>query len=389
MNKTAGIVWYFKGPNGWDRKPVVRGKEGRIKQGVVMIDGKEHTFPQGRFQIRSYVGRKVVYENVSNSVIGTFADGALVKKIGKLRDIAAGKALPARSLAQMAKAYVKDCHSRQALEAAEDAQRVLDEFLSLRRIAYPSDVRRDDVLAFHKALRGRGLSDRTVANKDARLRSFLRFAGVKSSTLPPKPKYERKLVTVYDAADVTALLNVADGELGLALEMALKLGLREQELMFAEWGDVHWQDATFRVQGKPHWGFKVKDSEQREVPIPADLLYRLEEWHARRPDSRLILGTENDKPNGHFLRALKRLAKREGLNCGACAGCTGPTGECRQFTLHKLRRTYATTLLRNGLDVRTVQAYAGHADLETTLRYLRPASSRESQEKINAITWGQ
>jgi integrase len=170
--------------------------------------------------------------------------------------------------------------------------------------------------------------------------------------------------------------------------MALKLGLREQELMFAEWTDVNWQDSTFRVQGKQHWEFKVKDSEQREVPIPADLLERLREWRRTRPKSKLIVGTASDKPNGHFLRALKRLAKREGLNCGSCGGCRG-TGDCQQWTLHKLRRTYATTLLRNGVDVRTVQAYAGHADMETTLRYLRPASAAEAQERINAIQWGE
>jgi site-specific recombinase XerD len=62
-------------------------------------------------------------------------------------------------------------------------------------------------------------------------------------------------------------------------------------------------------------------------------------------------------------------------------------GECQEWTLHKFRRTYCTTLLRSGLDLRTVQAYMGHADLASTMRYLRPASSAEAQTRINAIQW--
>lgn len=50
---------------------------------------------------------------------------------------------------------------------------------------------------------------------------------------------------------------------------------------------------------------------------------------------------------------LKRLAKRVGLSCGKCQGCASDLKQCQQWTLHKLRRTYGTTLLRNGVDLKT------------------------------------
>jgi integrase len=61
--------------------------------------------------------------------------------------------------------------------------------------------------------------------------------------------------------------------------------------------------------------------------------------------------------------------------------------ECEGYTLHRFRRTYITTLLRSGIDLRTVQAYAGHKDLASTMRYLRPATGKEAKAKLNAVKW--
>jgi site-specific recombinase XerD len=43
--------------------------------------------------------------------------------------------------------------------------------------------------------------------------------------------------------------------------------------------------------------------------------------------------------------------------------------------------------LRGGVDLRTVQAYAGHKDIASTMGYLRPASAKEAQAKLNTIEW--
>lgn len=69
----------------------------------------------------------------------------------------------------------------------------------------------------------------------------------------------------------------------VVIELGLKLGLREQEICYAEWTDVDWDESAFGVQGKKRWDFGVKDSEQREIPCPADLLKRLKAWHEDRP----------------------------------------------------------------------------------------------------------
>lgn len=73
--------------------------------------------------------------------------------------------------------------------------------------------------------------------------------------------------------------------------------------------------------------------------------------------------------------------------CPNCiAGVKGERG-CDEIELRKFRRTCITTWLRNRIDPRTVMEYAGHADLETTLRYARPAAATERIAAVSEIKW--
>ena len=253
-----------------------------------------------------------------------------------------------------ASAYIVDTLGRGATEAAEQARLVTSEFIGVcrkRKKEYIDEITRDDIYTFWTTLRARGCGPRTVANKHARLNSWLKFAGLDKSMIPPKPRYEDTLPTIYEPDETATLLANADKYMEVCILIGLKCGLRDQELQHLEFSDLNWAEGTLRVQGKPRWGFHVKTWEQRDIPVPD-----------------------------------AALARQAGLNCGRCDGCH-ERGECREFTLHKFRRTYITTLLRQGIDLRTVQAYAGHKDIASTMRYLRPASGTEARSKVNAVTW--
>ena len=55
------------------------------------------------------------------------------------------------------------------------------------------------------------------------------------------------------------------------------------------------------------------------------------------------------------------------------------------FWLHKFRATFATRCLGAGVDLRTVQQWLGHSDMESTMRYLKPSRSRHVREKVDEI----
>ena len=395
-SKSVTLMIRYKDADGkWKRKPVARGANGRVKPDHAQIDGKAVAVKGGAYELRRIVVRQPVYVPAGKRAADADAQRARLERTTAAIEAAKGTdvqviAIPGRkTLKETAAAYISDAQGRNANEAAEQARLVSTEFIDLmrkRNKAYIDEIDRDDIFGFHAALRKRGCGDRTVANKHARLASWLRFGGIDKAILPPVPRYEEKLPTIYSSEQTKAILAAADPVMKICILLGLKTGLRDQELMHLEFRDINWKDKTLRVQSKEQWGFLPKTWEQREIPIPDDLVAELAAWQKTREGQELVLGTKNHKPNTKLLRTLKSMVHRAGLSCGRCKGCK-EINECKEFTLHRLRRTYLTVLLRNGIDLRTVQAYAGHKDLASTMRYLRPATGTEAQAKLNAVAW--
>ncbi len=389
--KAVALMWYCRTPKGWRRFPVCLGGNNRVKHGYVMVGGVLTHFPEGRYEIRLYENRKKVYKRAGDNAADAMAARDREEHLVSAKQSAmeAGVKIveePERlHFRKAALKFEQDAKERGAMEAAEVNRNVTAEFIAVTSLTYADEVNRDHVFKFHRALRARGLSERTVSNKHKRLGSFFAFCKIGRAIMPPAPKYDATVPDTYSLEENGKILAVADSYMRTVIEIGLKCGLRDQEMQHLEWGDIRWEDSILRVTSKPHWGFKIKDSEERDIPIPSDLLKLLKERREANPDGRLVVPTKSGKPNSKLLRMLKRLAKRNGLNCGLCEGCKG--GECQEWTLHKLRRSYCTTLLRSGLDLATVQRFMGHSDLASTMRYLQPATSKESQNAINAIQW--
>lgn len=388
------LVIRYKTAKGWPRASVVRDANGRIRPGYALIDNMPVHVDDFRYEVRYYEKRKLKYKNAGRNPVQ--AEGlrhriesqSTAKAIAERAGIRVEIAEERRTLRGTSQQYIDDAVARQAIEAAEQARNVTEEFIGLVRKTYIDELTRQDVLQFHEALRKRGCEDRTVANKHVRLASWLRFAGFDKKELPPKPKYELELPTVYTPDEVSSILGAADPYMHLVILLALKCGLRDQEIVHLTWTSVDLERKMLRVQGNPKWQFKVKDYEQRDLPIPVDLLIALKARKRAKPNTTLVVGTARDHPNRKLLRLLKRIVKREKLGCGHCEGCQpGHTG-CSGWELHKFRRTFATRALQTpGMDLRTVQMLMGHKDIKSTMRYLRPAESESLHDLISKVKW--
>jgi integrase len=274
----------------------------------------------------------------------------------------------------------------------------LADYMAATQISSTSQITPDLMLRFHAELRRKGNGDRTVANKHAGVKAFILWLGLDAKkTLGRTPRYEKKLPRVYAPDQISSLKgeNASDftdprieaETMAVTLDVLRMAGLREQEAVYLQWPDVDLKAGLIKIRSKPKLGFKIKDKEQRDVAIPQELVKVLTAWKKKKPSVRFVLGTENDTPNCKMLRSLKRLARRAGLNCGRCEGCQSEHQECREFTLHAFRRTYATSLAERGVPIRTIMTQLGHSDLETVLRYLGHMETAKTKVLLDKRPW--
>lgn len=214
---------------------------------------------------------------------------------------------------------------------------------------------------------------RSAYNKFENVMTFLKASGrtsvVKSGDWP---RFVEEEPEVYDKADLKKLYAVSDTQEALWWDFFLMTGLREQEAMYTCWRDVDLAHGTIAVRWKPQYGWTPKAYKERSVPVPAKLIAKLKALKATaKKDCPLVFPTAGCKPKFDFLDCLKACAKRAKL-------------EPEEFYLHKFRATFATWHLWEGIDLRTVQSWLGHTDLESTLRYLKPSRSKETRAKVDA-----
>ena len=269
------------------------------------------------------------------------------------------------------------------------------------RGTYLDDVGRKQVLGFVKYLRtkkskrGKHLGDRYIHNHLINLISFLNEYGktglIKSDEWP---KYEEPKVRVYSDRDLTRLLEVCSTEERELVEFLLGSGCREGEVAHAEWIDIDFATAELHIYSKlEKYGWRVKDSEQRLVPLSDVVVEMLRRRRERHPNSVLIFPNSFNRPEGLLLRLVKSVALNAGLNCGDCQ--TTIDGDlvtcknhpvCRRFQLHRFRKTWATRRSRAGMDIVTIAEKLGHSDLDTTRKYLKADdnSSERLRAQVNA-----
>jgi integrase len=368
-----------------------------VKPNVVLIQGLERSFPIGHYVLRHHEGRRSVWTRIEGSASDALAAMNTAQKKTTARIVAKDADLkvdesdtPALSIKASLTKYVDAATARGALEAAEVVERAVNEFMLTCKKSSVDQITRDDVVKWQASMRKRGLSDRTVYNRHLNFRSFCLFASLDADAVcGPSPRYEEQAVEIYEDDDLKPFFAALTTEYDkLLFGVLLACGLREQEAMHLEWRSINWTARTLRVQSNPRYDFKVKDAEQRDVPVPADLLNRLKAYRETQPTQKLVFGKRggrDDAPDGHLLRRLKGLARSAELNCGECEGCTGKNKECGFWYLHRFRSTYITRLLRSGVDIRTVMKLSGHSDLESIMRYLRPSEDSSVQLAVNNL----
>jgi integrase/recombinase XerD len=172
----------------------------------------------------------------------------------------------------------------------------------------------------------------------------------------PFPRRERKLPLILSREEVQALLE-APGDLRHRAMLAILYGsgLRVSEVARLKVADI---DSARNVL----WVRSGKGRRDRQALLPPKLRELLRcYWRSQRPTDWLFPGADPTQPI-----SVKTIFR-------ACRQAARSAGIARSVHPHLLRHAFATHLLEAGVNLRTIQFLLGHANLETTARYLQVA----------------
>jgi len=240
-------------------------------------------------------------------------------------------------------------------------------------VKHPRGVQREMVIQFALSLRED--APRTVRRKLTALSSFYGFlqdtgqATYNPARGLPLPKVAHTFPPCLSEDQARRLLEAGHTPWHRALlSLLLFAGLRRSEVAAITLADVDLERGELLVRGK--------GSKQRVVPLAPPVVTAIREYLGCRPQSdstHLFVSRVGGRPiQGRVAgRMLGRVLERAGL-------------DQEGITPHRLRHTFATQLIRTGVDVRTVQELLGHADLQTTARYLH-SDMRTKQAAVGRL----
>ncbi|MBM6742065.1 site-specific tyrosine recombinase XerD [Enterococcus gallinarum] len=252
-------------------------------------------------------------------------------------------------------------------------------FLTEQHIKDWQAVDRVLILSFLQQLQQSGKSSATIIRMVSSLRRFHQFLRQERFTDHDpmqhidSPKKQQKLPDTLSLSEVERLIETPDTKevLGIRdraiLEVMYATGLRVSELIGLQLKDLHLSMGLLQTTGK--------GDKERIVPL-GDLAIQWIETYLE--EARPFLTRKHPEESHLFVNNHGKQLSRQGIwkNLKALVRKADIT---KNVTPHTLRHSFATHLLENGADLRTVQELLGHADISTTQIYTHITKKRMTE----------
>lgn len=246
------------------------------------------------------------------------------------------------------------------------------------KITKPKHIERKHIEGYLKSL-NKKLTGKTIARKLSSIKNFHHFLFIENEVSMDitkdfaSPKIEKTLPKVLSIDEVVAILEQVDKQtdLGLRNKALLELiygsGLRVSELLDIKIEDIHLNQSYVIVHGKGDKERMVPISDMANIALRKYMVDSREHLLKDNHTNDLFLNQNGSRLSRQgFFKILKKLAADANVSV-----------ECSP---HTLRHSFATHLLENGMDLRTLQTLLGHEDISTTQIY-----THISQKRIKEI----
>lgn len=245
------------------------------------------------------------------------------------------------------------------------------EYMENKKINSALNVTCDDLVGYFKYLDNNNYEVSSIARKIVSIKSFYKYLSenynIQDITIKINtPKFYRRLPNILTIEEVDKLLDIElnnsfDYRNKAMIELMYSSGLRVSELISLEISDIDLNNSSVRCLGK--------GSKERIVPIGDIAREYLSKYINEYRDSmKKGYYTEKIFLNNHgkemtrqgFFKIIKKIAKDKDID--------------KNITPHMLRHSFATHLLNNGADLRTIQEMLGHSSISTTQIYTNVTS---------------
>jgi integrase/recombinase XerD len=258
--------------------------------------------------------------------------------------------------------------AQNTLESYGRDLRQFQSYLQEGKIDFMKDLNRATILTYLGNLQTRGKAVSTISRNLAAIKSFYQYL-VRERYLEKdpaahleSPKLEKKLPKVLSVHEVEELLKQPSSTLpaGLRdkamLELLYATGIRVSELISLNISDVNLDMGYIKCYGK--------GSKERIVPLGSIAAKCVQEYLGKGRTKLVRTYEEAALFINHHGNRLTRQGFWKIIKKYAQEACI-----VKEITPHTLRHSFATHLLENGADLRSVQEMLGHADISTTQIY--------------------
>lgn len=271
--------------------------------------------------------------------------------------------------------YIEKKLSKNTKEAYEKDLILFANFLNNKSIL---SITTNDIKNYIKYLNDTSKKDKTIARKIVSIRTFFdylmkeKLISINPCEKIETPKIRKTLPKTLNEKEVLKLLSIKpktakEYRNKAMIELMYATGLRVSELVNLEINDVNLIDDYVRVYGK--------GKKERIIPM-ADITVEIMDEYINVYRNSLLKGYLTDKvfissygkgiTRQGFFKIIKKQAKEVGIE--------------KDFSPHTLRHSFATHLLENGADLRSIGEMLGHENIKTTQIYTHLSNSKKRKD---------